>query len=314
MPKVSILLPVYNGETYLAACLQSLLNQTFTDFEVWIGDDGSRDRTLEILARYDDRRLHLVQHPQNLGLFGNLQNLATRATGEILRFLCQDDVLLPHCLAEEVAFYESHPEVGIAFPKFQSVDAQGQVIAVAALRDLPAVCPISLSVQLLYYHGCIAANLSPLSIRHRVFQEIGGFDITMGISGDYDLLSRAAVRYPLGVIHQHLLQVRSHARQLSRSAGANLRCLQENQRIRALLAPHLPAGLWPHAQTYLRQRHHVLAVHSSLRLHLLRGDWAGFWAIVQTLGHSEFAIGLLFWLLSANNRLWRPQPRFLAGA
>jgi len=311
MPKVSILLPVYNGEAYLEACLQGVLSQTFTDFEVWIGDDGSRDRTWEILARYADPRLHLVQHPQNLGLFGNLQTLAPKATGEILRFLCQDDVLLPHCLAEEVAFYEGHPEVGVAFPKFQSVDTQGQVMSVAALHDLPPVCPIPLSVQLLYYHGCIAANLSPLSIRHSVFREIGGFDVTMRISGDYDLLSRAAVRYPLGVIHQHLLQIRSHARQLSRSTGANLRCLQENQRIRALLAPHFPAVLWPYAQTYVRQRHHVLAVHSSLRLHLLRADWAGFWAIAQLLGPTEFAIGLLFWLLSVNNRLWVPRPRFL---
>lgn len=97
---ISVCIPTYNGESYLAECLDSLLSQSFTDFEVLIVDDNSTDRTALIASRYvqADPRFRLVQNTRRLGLVGNWNRCLELATGEWIKFLFQDDYLEPECL------------------------------------------------------------------------------------------------------------------------------------------------------------------------------------------------------------------------
>jgi glycosyltransferase involved in cell wall biosynthesis len=99
-PKVSILIPTYNGARYIEACLDSVLSQTYKDIEILVVDDGSTDATFEILERYaaNDQRIRLVRNEHNLGLVGNWNRCIELAQGEWIKFVFQDDWIEPECL------------------------------------------------------------------------------------------------------------------------------------------------------------------------------------------------------------------------
>src|SRR5689334_14969743 len=115
IPKISVLLPVYNGAAYISECIASVLNQTLSDFELLITDDFSDDASREIIESFTDSRIRTVYKPQNSGLFLTLNELLLRSRAPILRFLCQDDVLDCDCLATEVAFFDLHTNVAMAY-------------------------------------------------------------------------------------------------------------------------------------------------------------------------------------------------------
>jgi glycosyltransferase involved in cell wall biosynthesis len=106
---VSICIPTYNGATYLAKTIDSVLAQTFSNFEVLIVDDQSEDDTLEIARSYAarDLRIRLVQNPGNLGLVGNWNRCIELAKGEWIKFIFQDDLLVPECLNKMIGFHQN---------------------------------------------------------------------------------------------------------------------------------------------------------------------------------------------------------------
>lgn len=99
-PKVSILIPTYNGAKYLEACLDSILGQTYKNIEILVVDDGSTDTTFEILERYAalDQRIRLERNEHNLGLVENWNRCVELATGDWIKFVFQDDLITPDCL------------------------------------------------------------------------------------------------------------------------------------------------------------------------------------------------------------------------
>src|SRR5437899_12562971 len=99
-PSVSICIPTYNGAAHLAPCLESALNQTWTDFELLIVDDASSDDTVAITeaCAARDRRVRVARNPRNLGLVGNWNRCLELAKGTWIKFLFQDDLLSPACL------------------------------------------------------------------------------------------------------------------------------------------------------------------------------------------------------------------------
>jgi glycosyltransferase involved in cell wall biosynthesis len=112
MALVSIGLPVYNGERTILAAVRSLLRQTFTDWELHVADDGSTDRTPELLAGVGDPRVK-VHGGKHLGLIGQLNRLLELSTGKYFARMDADDVAYPQRLERQVSFLESHPEVDL---------------------------------------------------------------------------------------------------------------------------------------------------------------------------------------------------------
>ena len=100
IPRLTLGLPVYNGERYLAASLDALLAQTFTDFELIISDNGSTDRTGEIARRYaaTDPRVHHVHHPRNRGSSFNHNFVVEQGRGEFFKWVSDDDLYAQHLL------------------------------------------------------------------------------------------------------------------------------------------------------------------------------------------------------------------------
>lgn len=112
-PKVTVLMPVYNGEKYIQEAVDSILNQTFGDFEFLIIDDGSTDQTVDIIASYKDERIKIVRSSQNVGLIHSLNSGIEMARGEYVARMDCDDISMPDRLKEQVLFMDRHPEVGI---------------------------------------------------------------------------------------------------------------------------------------------------------------------------------------------------------
>ena len=114
-PRVSVIVPVYNGARYLGEAIQSVLDQSFADFELLLVDDASPDNSAEIASRYHDPRLKYLRHPKNLGSDRARHTGLQESTGEIIAFLDQDDQFHPDKLRLHVAYLDSHPEVGFTY-------------------------------------------------------------------------------------------------------------------------------------------------------------------------------------------------------
>ena len=112
-PLVTVLMPVYNGEKYLKEAIESILNQTFRDFEFLIIDDGSADKSAEIIKSFNDARIRLERNETNLGLIKTLNKRLGLAKGKYIARMDCDDISLPKRLSAQVNFMEKHPEIGV---------------------------------------------------------------------------------------------------------------------------------------------------------------------------------------------------------
>jgi len=114
-PKVSVLMPAYNAEKYIAESIESILNQTFTDFEFVIINDGSTDNTAEIVEKYavQDKRIKFVNNKKNQGLIAVLNQGLDLCAGEYIARFDSDDISRPTRLEKQVAYMDAHPECGV---------------------------------------------------------------------------------------------------------------------------------------------------------------------------------------------------------
>src|SRR5712664_1317555 len=111
-PTVSVVLPVYNCPQYVGAAIESMLAQSFTDYEMVVIDDGSRDDTLSVVKRYTDPRLHIYTQA-NRGLAATLNRGIELAHGRYIARQDQDDISLPKRLAAQVAYLEANRSCGL---------------------------------------------------------------------------------------------------------------------------------------------------------------------------------------------------------
>src|SRR5690606_28349147 len=127
-PAISVLLPVYNGGEYLMQSVQSVLDQQYENFELLIVDDVSTDGSREWLLTLNDPRIRLFLNNRNMGLFPNLNLMADEARSSLLKLWAQDDRMKQGCLAEFVAFHQSHPQCGYSYCKRDLINERGDVI------------------------------------------------------------------------------------------------------------------------------------------------------------------------------------------
>jgi len=131
MPKVSIAVPTYNCEKYIAQSLDSLLGQTYGDFELVISDNASSDGTEEICHRYaaKDRRVRYIRRSENIGGPGNFRYVFAQCSGQYHKWSTADDFWHPGFLEEAVAVLDSRPDVVLCYPKTRLIDANGSALS-----------------------------------------------------------------------------------------------------------------------------------------------------------------------------------------
>jgi len=140
-PKVSVVMPVYNGEKYLEESIDSILNQTFTDFEFIIVNDGSSDQSEEIIrnCQKKDDQIHLITNPNNLGIAEATNVGISYACGEYIALMDQDDISMPERLEKEVDFLDSHPDISVVGANSIRLDEDGNQYTRRDLLETPGL-------------------------------------------------------------------------------------------------------------------------------------------------------------------------------
>jgi glycosyltransferase involved in cell wall biosynthesis len=131
MATVTIAIPVYNEEHYIAEAIDSVLNQDYADFKLVIGDNKSTDRTWEIIQSYaeKDSRIEAIQHEENKGLHDNWKYLLNAATTQYFMWLGAHDSIKPEYLSRCLKIYESNENVAVAFPGCECIDLDSNILA-----------------------------------------------------------------------------------------------------------------------------------------------------------------------------------------
>ena len=125
MPKISVIMPVYNVERFVADAVRSVLAQSFEDFELLIIDDVSPDSSIAICLSFDDPRIRIIRHRQNRGLAGARNTGIRHAEGDFLAFIDSDDCWHAEKLKRHVAHLNEHPDVGVSFSRSAFIDEDG---------------------------------------------------------------------------------------------------------------------------------------------------------------------------------------------
>lgn len=223
MSKVSICIPTYNGARYLAACLDSVLNQTYKDIEILAVDDGSMDATLEILERYaaSDQKIRLVRNEHNLGLVGNWNRCIELARGEWIKFVFQDDLIAPTCLErllatarEQAAQFvicrrEFRFEEGTDPQLKQALDEDPTVWSV--FGNAPFVTPLDISQAALRYFGTnLVGEPTGVMVHRTVFERFGKFNPAFIQICDWEYWLRVACNIGVACVPESLATFRVH--------------------------------------------------------------------------------------------------------
>ena len=127
MGNVTVLMPVYNAERYLRQAIESILSQTFHDFEFMIINDGSTDSSRDIVLSYHDSRIRLIDNETNIGLPRTLNRGLSLAKGEFIARQDADDESNPDRLAHQVAYLSSHPHVALLGSQCTVIDQHGNL-------------------------------------------------------------------------------------------------------------------------------------------------------------------------------------------
>ncbi len=205
-PRVTVFIPVYNRASLVGESIESMLGQTYRDFELLLVDDGSSDDSVDVIRSYADPRIRLIENGKNLGL-PVTRNLGLElARGEYIALLDSDDVSLPDRLARQVAFLDCHPGYAEVGAWSQAMDESG--------RPLPRVkiqptSPEEIRATLLF--RCSIKNRSVMG-RTAAMRELG-YRLAFPRCQDYDLHARIAERHAIGNIPRVLVLGRTHPEQ-----------------------------------------------------------------------------------------------------
>ena len=209
-PKVTVLMTVFNGSKYIRDTIDSVLSQTFVDFEFMIIDDCSIDDSIEMIKSYNDNRIQLIENKNNIGQSASLNLGLKLAKGEYIARIDQDDICMACRIEKQVKFLNSNLEVAVVGSYYTYIDSDGNLLGYKKL-------PVNSDSNLLY----IITGHNPLIhpgvlFRKKVIEEVGGYNEEYMPSEDIDLWLRLYQNgYNCDNIPEHLTCIRKHLDQSS---------------------------------------------------------------------------------------------------
>lgn len=210
-PLVSVLIPSYNHEAYIKETIQSVLDQTYQNFEIIINDDCSTDRTVEIIQSFQDPRITLTISKKNQGQFASTNTCVKKAKGEYLCFLNSDDSFHPNKLERQVAYLQNNTSMAAVFTRPELIDENGKQYRdknhfYFRLFNLPHLNRYKL-LHFLFFEGNYFCHPSVM-IRTSVQKEIGPYNELFAQISDMDYWVRVALKYEMGMIEKPLTKFR----------------------------------------------------------------------------------------------------------
>ncbi len=201
---ISVIIPVYNGERFIRETIESVLNQTFQDFEIIIINDGSTDSTLTIVSSFSDPRIKVFTYP-NRGLSTSRNRGIHLASGKYLAFLDADDLWTSGKLKAQVNALEENPHAALVYSWTDQADESGQFLEHGAHWDLSGDV-----FEKLLQRNFLDCGSNPL-VRASVFEELGGFDESLPSAEDWDMWLRIALQHPMIAIPKVQVLYRRHS-------------------------------------------------------------------------------------------------------
>ncbi len=189
MPLISVVIPVYNGEKTIKETIESVLNQTFKDFELIVINDGSKDATQEIVEGIQDSRIKLFSYP-NAGQAASRNRGFSHAVGEFIAFLDADDLWTPDKLEAQLKALQESPQAAVAYSWTNYINESSQF-----LRQGSYVSATGDVFKNLLVVNFLENGSNPL-IRANALAEVGDFDGSVTPAEDWDMWLRLAIRYP----------------------------------------------------------------------------------------------------------------------
>lgn len=209
MPKVSVVIPAYNAMQYIEKTLNSVFQQTFTDYEILIINDGSKDNIIEWVNQIEDARVRLITQA-NQGLPGARNTGIKHAVGEYIAFLDADDLWESSKLEKQVRYLDRHPEVGLVSSRVILIDQEDQFLYDVGVPETERI-----PLEKLLVANLILCGSTPL-VRRECFEASGVFDPYLRSAEDWDMWIRIAVRYPIAAILEPLVLYRQHTNNMSK--------------------------------------------------------------------------------------------------
>lgn len=233
VPRVSVLMTVYNGAAYLAQSLDSVVAQTFPDWELIVVQNGSSDDSPRILDRYTNPRIRRFDLQTNIGRTPALRYAFEQVRGQYIAVLDADDIALPERFARQVSYLDVHPEVVLLGAWADFIDERGD--KTGEWR------PPTGSEQLVSWLGCQNPIVhSAAMYRAAIAQEVGGYPADVPYSQDFGLWLKLAQRGDLAVLPECLCLFRIQSKSMSRAASFRIEVTRDLLRMMIKAGELLP--------------------------------------------------------------------------
>ena len=219
---VSVCVPTHNSSQYIRACLDSVLGQTYGDFELVVSDDASIDNTCEIVRSYVDRRIRLLRLDRPMGMAFNFNHAAAQARGKFVKILCHDDLIDPDCLQKQVSMLEDHPSLSMVTSALRYVDGGGRELRLSEWSPRRTIFSTADAVAGAIVHGNVLGPPSATLIRRQYLLKAGPFSEDFPLLMDMHLWFRLMALGPVGYLREPLSSFRLHPEATTeklRSAG-----------------------------------------------------------------------------------------------
>jgi glycosyltransferase involved in cell wall biosynthesis len=260
MPTVSVVIPTYNRAHLLPNTIQSVLNQSFRDFEIIVIDDGSTDNTAEVVSTFPVK--YFRQDNKGAPTARNKGMELTQS--KYIVFLDSDDALLENMLEKETGILDSYPEAGFSYGQAYLIDSEGIVFGIRGHRDkCPEIREGQEELRGLILFGCYIPSPTVM-VRRSCLEKVGGYDPNFQSgSQDFELWVRLATRYAVAYIaepvakyrvHQHTISAVRNVKEIEQSHSSILEYVFADDRVGPILAPQRASA---YSHLYLRLASHA---------------------------------------------------------
>ena len=210
-PEISIIMSAYNADKYIADSINSILKQTYTNFEFLIIDDASKDQTLKIIKKFQkiDKRIKLIKNKKNIGLTKSLNKLSKKAKGRFLARMDADDICYTNKLKKQISWFKKNPKAILLGTSGFKINENSRRLS---KYRLPAISHEKIVKKLIFNNFYLHSSTM---FKRISFLKIGGYRSFFLYSQDYDLWIRMAKEGRIGNLSDNLVGIRSHSDSIS---------------------------------------------------------------------------------------------------
>jgi glycosyltransferase involved in cell wall biosynthesis len=204
MPLLTVFMPVYNAEPYLAQAIDSILGQTFGDFEFLIVDDGSTDGSAEVVSRYTDPRIRLIRK-ENQGCYPARNRAIAEARGEYLANMDADDISLPERFEKQISYLKSNPEAVLVGTRALGCDRMDSLrLPQPDGFKYDSTSSVPYAIRKECTQGSAPFACQAILFRRSLVDRMGAYDTRLCYCADVDLVARAAWQGVVGCLPDYL--------------------------------------------------------------------------------------------------------------